>query len=75
MIKVTVLLKDDAAFQKFLKTNKVEEYTWKKGDITIDLTNDIKESMQAVAETPKSLPVEEPAPVEQPVASSGSGLF
>ena len=78
MVEVTVILKDDEAFQKFLKTNKVEEYTWRKGKITINLAGEVDKAMADTAgkvPEPKIVAQEEPQPAPQPSDNIGGSLF
>ena len=60
-IKVTFLFKDDEHFHRFLETNKIDVYTynWKKREYLVDLSQDIKSSMQDV--TPSAESQQQPA--------------
>ena len=78
MVEVTVILKDDEAFQKFLKVNKVEEYTWRKGKITINLAGEVDKAMTDTAgkiPEPKIVAPEEPQPAPASSEDLGSKLF
>lgn len=55
---VTFIFEDDEHFHRFLEKNQIDVYTynWKKREFLVDLTSDIKTSMEATK------------PVEQPPA-------
>lgn len=65
MIEVTVLFKNQEQFDKFLRTNKVEEYTWRKGKITIDLSGAVKSAMEDAPARTEEIAATEEAPAAQ----------
>ena len=48
IIEVTVKMYQDQ-LETFLAKNNIEEYTWRKGKITIDLTNMVQTSQKELA--------------------------
>lgn len=71
MIEVTMLFKDDKQFKSFLDHNKIEEYVWKKGKITIDLTKDIDTAMKDVGSRVEQIEKTAPKPEPAPAPSTG----
>ena len=60
-IKVTFLFKDDEHFHRFLESNNIDVYTynWKKREYLVDLSQDIKSSIQDA--TPSSESQQQPS--------------
>lgn len=45
-IEVTFLFKDEDAFRKFVNKNCNDEYTYRKGKYIVDMTEEVKSSLQ-----------------------------
>lgn len=56
MIEVTFKFKDETQFHNFLDKAGVETYTWTKGKITVDLSNEVSTAMKEVAKTEEAAP-------------------
>ena len=52
IIEVTVRMCQDQ-LPSFLNKNNIEEYTWRKGHITIDLSNMVKEAQADISKKEK----------------------
>ena len=81
-VQVTFIFDSDESFHHFLEDNKIDVYTynWRKHTYLVDLTSEVKSSMEAVGaikkddQPPKSEPVakSESEPQQQ---DSGAALF
>lgn len=64
MFEVTVKFKDQKQFEGFLKKNKIEDYTWHKGQITIDLSGMVDQAMEDAPD--RLAKIENPPAAETP---------
>jgi len=72
---IEVIVRMDANYlPEFCKKNGIEEYTWRKGQYLIDMTNMMKEAT-AKPSTPTPAPAQKPAEQPKPAAAAQSSLF